>query len=109
MTEKAFEEEGSAPNGKLESFAIILDGWKLIHNRQRPGGEPEYELYDHRNDPQDTTDVASENPEIVERLAGELEAWYEKVKAARLQPDSAATEGLSREELERLRSLGYIQ
>ncbi len=110
VTEKPFVEGMGAPaNRGLEAYALVLDGWKLIHNRQRPGGEPEYELYDHRNDPQDTTDVASENPEIVERLAGELEAWYEKVKAARLQPDSAATEGLSREELERLRSLGYIQ
>lgn len=109
VTEKPYEEEGASPNGKMESFAIIVDGWKLIHNRQRPGGEPEYELYDHRNDPLDTTDLAAEKPEIVQRLAHELDAWYEKVKAARLQPDSASTEGLSREELERLRSLGYIQ
>ena len=110
VTEKAFVEGVGAPaNRGLEAYALVLDGWKLIHNRQRPGKEPEYELYDHRNDPLDTTDLAAEKPEIVQRLAHELDAWYEKVKAARLQPDSAATEGLSREELERLRSLGYIQ
>jgi arylsulfatase A-like enzyme len=110
VTEKAALQDKAGPrNYELQSFAVILDGWKLIHNRKRPAEEPEYELYDHRNDPLDTTDLAAEKPQIVQRLARELEAWYEKVKAARLQPDSAATEGLSREELERLRSLGYIQ
>ncbi|MHC4752727.1 MAG: sulfatase, partial [Planctomycetota bacterium] len=34
-----------------DSYAIILDGWKLIHNIQPIEGHPEYELYDHRKDP----------------------------------------------------------
>ncbi len=31
--------------------AIVWEGWKLIQNKERPEGYPEYELFDHRNDP----------------------------------------------------------
>jgi hypothetical protein len=42
-------------------------------------------------------------------LAKTLEAWRKMVTAARLKPDSEANQNLSKEELERLKSLGYIQ
>jgi arylsulfatase A-like enzyme len=72
---------------KRDSYAIILDGWKL--NVYEPlEGNPEYELYDHRKDPLDQVNVADKHPEIVERLAEELKAWKEKAAAARLTPDS---------------------
>ncbi len=94
---------------EIDAFAIILDGWKLIHNVERPDDYPEYELYDHANDPLDQQDLSRENPEIVERLAKQLERWHEWALAARLPSDAEATEGLPAEELERLRSLGYVQ
>ena len=53
-------------------------------NPGRPPGDPEYELYDHRHDPLDA-------------------------QAARLKPDADAGRSMSADELERLRSLGYIQ
>ncbi len=111
VIEKAATREGGGPPPRdAESYAIIVDPWKLIHNsKQRPPGRPEYELYDHRQDPLDKTDVAAGHPEIVERLAAELRAWKRKAEAARLPPDSKSREGLGKEELERLRSLGYIQ
>jgi hypothetical protein len=45
----------------------------------------------------------------VKRLAELLDGWYKIANAARLAPDSTTREGLSQEQLERLRSLGYIQ
>ena len=111
ITEKAAtsEDVGAPPPRDTESVAIVAGGFKLIHNVRRQGGRPEYELYDHRKDPLDRTDVAAQHPEDVRRLARELDAWRRKALAARLKPDSAASGQFSREELARLRSLGYIQ
>lgn len=110
----AFAERRFAPAAfnddetKLTSFVIISDGWKLIRNTERPEGWPEYELYDHGKDPLNFEDVAQAEPEIVERLAEQLEAWREATLAARVEADEDA-EGISAEELQRLRSLGYVQ
>jgi arylsulfatase A-like enzyme len=98
---------GPPPRGTA-SVALVLDGWKLIHNYQRVEGQPEYELYRHREDPLNFNNVAADNPEVVSRLASALEKWREAALAAQL-PEADSTEGLSREELERLRSLGYVQ
>jgi hypothetical protein len=43
------------------------------------------------------------------RLVRDLEAWQKAAEAAKLKPDSEAETAMSREELERLRALGYIQ
>jgi arylsulfatase A-like enzyme len=97
------------PPHDTESFAIVSGGWKLIHNPKRLPGEPEYELYRHDQDPLDQTDLLAEHPDLVERLAGDLKAWRARATAARVKPDEAAASAMSREDLERLRSLGYIQ
>ena len=47
--------------------------------------------------------------DVVERLAREIDRWRRVAETARLPEDSDSTEGLSQEELERLRSLGYIR
>jgi len=95
-----------------DSYAIILDGWKLNYYEPPEGdpeGDPEYELYDHRKDPLDKVNLADKHPEIVERLAEEFRAWKEKATAARLTPDSELEKKLTAEQLEHLRSLGYIR
>jgi arylsulfatase A-like enzyme len=109
IEKESTREGGGPPPRDNASCAIIVDSWKLIHNAKRPPGRPEYELYDHRRDPLDATDVAADHPDIVERLGSELRAWQRKAEAARLRPDSQLRQGLGKEELERLRSLGYIQ
>ena len=110
VIEKAPTREGGGPPPRdFESYAIILDGWKLVRNVKGPAGGPEFELYDHRKDPLDKTDRAAGQPEVVKRLANELEQWRRMTEAARLPPDSQSSEGLSKDELERLRALGYIQ
>ena len=91
------------------SYALVLDGWRLIHNVTRDEGEPEYKLYDHGRDPLNLTDVASDHPEVVERLATELERWRRRSEAARLQADDELENVLSADALERLRRLGYLR
>ncbi len=94
---------------EVDSFAIVTEGWKLIHNVRKPDDFPEYELFDHHNDPLNLEDLAPENPEVVERLSQQLEQWHEQALAARLPSDDELKGGLSAQELERLRSLGYIR
>lgn len=109
IVEKAvITDVGGPPPRDTASVAIVGGGWKLVHHTVRPGGGPEFELFDHRTDPLDLRDVAAAHPEIVARLARDLAAWKRKAEAARLAPEEA-TKNLSREELERLRALGYVQ
>jgi arylsulfatase A-like enzyme len=96
------------PNA-AESFAIVDGGYKLIHNVVRPADKPEHELYAFLDDPLDQRDLARERPEIVARLAQALAAWKRAALAARLRPDAEAGEGMSSEQLEKLRALGYVQ
>ncbi len=116
-----FEEGGEArwnrpaitellPNLRFDSVirSVISDGWKLVRFDDEGEGEPRFELYAHRDDPLNLDDVADEHPEIVERLAELLKNWRLFAEAARLD-DEAATSQLDSAELERLRSLGYIQ
>ena len=92
-----------------ESYAIIEGGWKLIHNRVRPPERPEFELFDAVRDPLDQVNLADEHPEIVRRLAKAITGWHTMAVAARLKPDSEATGNMTPEQLQRLRSLGYVR
>jgi arylsulfatase A-like enzyme len=92
-----------------ESYAIMDGGWKLIRNVVRPADKPEYELFDFYKDPLDQKNVAAEHPEVVERLGKALDGFRQMARAAKLKPDSESTKGLSKEQLEQLRSLGYVK
>jgi arylsulfatase A-like enzyme len=110
FSEKAITHDNAAPcPHDTESFAIVRDKWKLIHNKKRHDGVPEYELYDMATDRLNQTNVAGEHPDIVQQLGKELDSWNERASAAKLKADTTTGNGLSQEELERLRSLGYIQ
>jgi arylsulfatase A-like enzyme len=93
----------------VDAFSIIEGEWKLVRNVERPADVPEFELYHHPTDPLDQKNVAAENPEIVKRLAEQLDAWHKWALENRLPSDGEAVEGMTSEELERLRSLGYVQ
>jgi arylsulfatase A-like enzyme len=95
--------------GAAESYAIAEGDWKLIHNVVRPPDTPEFELFDFYKDPLDQRNVAAEHPDVVERLTKQLEGWKRMVTQAKLKPDSEETKGMTAEQLERLRSLGYVK
>ena len=110
ITQKAVTHNGGAPPPlDTESFAVVEGAWKLVHNTVRPRGGPEFELYDFAKDPLNRTDVAARHPEVVQRLARTLANWRQAAEAARLKPDSETTQNLSPEQLQRLRSLGYVR
>ena len=96
------------PN-KSESYAIMDGGWKLIQNVVRPPEKPEFELFDFQKDPLDQKNVAAEHPDVVARLTRALDGFRNMARGAKLKPDSESTKGLSKEQLEQLRSLGYVQ
>jgi arylsulfatase A-like enzyme len=102
-------DSGSPPPHETASVAIVDGAYKLVHHLERAAGTPEYQLFEHGKDPLDLRDVAAEHPEVVARLVRDLDAWRKTAEAARLRPDSEAEKGMSKEELERLRALGYIQ
>ena len=105
---------------QLPSYAIIDGRWKLVWNEgagEGGGGEdrkgepvslPEYELYDHAADPLNLANVSADHPEEVERLASQLERWRSWAVEQKLD-ESQATAEMSAEELEQLRSLGYVE
>jgi arylsulfatase A-like enzyme len=105
----ATSQAGGPPPRDTASVAIILDGWKLIHNTKRPAGSPEYELYEVKSDSREQKNLAAEKPDIVRRLATEISRWRKLTASQKLKSDVDAKKGMSQEELERLRSLGYIQ
>ena len=96
------------PNA-AESYAIMDGNWKLIHNVVRPPQQPEFELFDFYQDPLDQKNVALDHPDVVERLAKSLDAWHQMAKSAKLKPDSELTKGMTKEQLDQLRSLGYVK
>ncbi|MEM9290668.1 MAG: sulfatase [Acidobacteriota bacterium] len=97
------------PPRENHAFAVVQDGWKLVYNQVPLPGQPEVELYRQHADPLDQEDVASEHPEVVERLRETFESWRASALREQLPSDAEAAESMSSEELERLRSLGYIQ
>jgi hypothetical protein len=106
---KRFPSNAPREADDIDGFSIVMDGWKLVQNINPPEGFPEYELYNHVDDPVNHRNVADAHPEIVQRLAEEVAARRKWAEARRLPSDEDATEGLSPEELSRLRSLGYIR
>jgi arylsulfatase A-like enzyme len=108
ITEKLKRPTAWHADEDTESFGMVWDGWKLLHHVLRAKDAPEYELFDHRTDPLNLKDVAAQHPEVVERLKGQLAEWRKMAEAGKL-PKGDTGEGVSAKELERLKSLGYVQ
>jgi len=111
FSEKAETKDGndSPPPHDTQSFSITDSAWKLIHNEKRPHGLPEFELYDALKDPLDRRNVAPAHPDVVARLSRSLAAWKAKTEAARVAVEKGSKEEIKPEDLERLRSLGYVR
>ena len=95
------------PDEEFTRLAIIDGGWKLIRNIDGPPGTPDVELYHRAEDLLDQIDRASDQPEIVAQLTADLDRWQAWAADQRLDQD-ALEASMSAEQLEQLRSLGYI-
>ena len=56
----------------VDQYSVVSDGWKLVRNVEPPEHLAEYELYNHVDDPINLHDVATDHPEVVERLTEQL-------------------------------------
>ena len=93
------------------SFYAIEDGrWKLVHvpneSYQRGMQRMPYELYELRADAMETNNVVDEHPELVALMKGLLERRLTDAASGRVETQQP---NYSQEELENLRSLGYIR
>lgn len=107
----AFSERKPNSNNPVttDSIAIVWEGFKLVRNIDHADDKPEIELFDHVQDPLNLENIANQKPEVVERLRKMLEDWHRFAQSARHPSDGEAATGMSSEELEKLRSLGYVQ
>ena len=80
--------------------ALRTEEWKLIR-----GSDGSRRLYHVASDPEESEDVADENPEVVSRLEGELDEWLDSFEHAEHTGDVSMRE----ETRERLEDLGYLQ
>ena len=102
-------ERSSGGEEETNYLTLLTDEWKLVRKLDLEGETQAHELYDHAADPLDQRDVAADHPQIVERLVGQLDSWLAWVEENKLASDEEAAAGMSAAELERLRSLGYVQ
>ena len=100
---------GPGLGDQFNFYSMLSNEWKLVRKMTIEGETVGHELYDHAADPLDQNDVAAEHPEVVEKMVAQLDSWLAWAEENRLVSDADAAAGMSSEELERLRSLGYIQ
>jgi arylsulfatase A-like enzyme len=63
-----------------EEQALVGNRYKLVAKGRE---EPSYELFDLKNDPSEGTDLSPEQPERVDRMAKQLDAWTASVNRSR--------------------------
>jgi len=86
---------------KTDQLFAVHDGrWKYIHHLKRPD---ESELFDLLNDPKELHNLASDQPQELQRLRGEL------MQLPFLPSGKEGKSSMPAEDLERLRSLGYVR
>lgn len=77
---------------------VYLDGWKLIIGDRHP------ELFYLPDDPMETHDRADEDPERIAALTALIENWDQATEQG-----TATGDELSKEDIEALESLGYVE
>ena len=81
---------------------VLADDHKIV----RHAGVEGYQLFDIKADPSEQTDLSTTNPELREQMLRDLEFLLEKIME---KSGSGKAPVLSKEEIERLRSLGYVE
>jgi arylsulfatase A-like enzyme len=92
--------EADHNNTELDTARAVRHREHTLHF-DRPSGK--LTLFDLRVDPHEQTDVAAAHPEVV----ADLRVWLERFRGSKPAAGDAVT--LTPEQLERLRSLGYVR
>jgi arylsulfatase A-like enzyme len=93
-------------------LAVRDNRWKVIHVPNSIDRSlmqnAEYELYDWRNDPGETKNLAGQHPEQVRRLAGVLKEWSAPWVDAAYRRSVPKEMDVDEETLRELKALGYV-
>ncbi|HIA47056.1 MAG TPA: hypothetical protein EYN96_03595, partial [Candidatus Hydrogenedentes bacterium] len=108
FSEKPLTKPNGFPHGEGSSDAVIVGEWKLIHNLVPRDGIPEFELYNHLNDPLDSKNVARQHADIVQQLSKTLTQWKINAQQYALPEDTLGNSEMSQADIERLESIGYM-
>ena len=105
-------EAGEGGLRRDQFLRAIEDGrWKLIHvpseQYQRGMQQMEYELYEVRDDPMETINIIDAHPDLAELMKQMLTSHLDDTGDAQERPDRQPR--YSEDEIENLRSLGYIR
>ena len=77
---------------RYHNFMIRQGKWKMVHpsgfGREEFKGEPHFELYDVVADPEESQNLATARPEIVQQLKSAYDRWFDDVSSTR--PDNYA-------------------
>jgi arylsulfatase A-like enzyme len=94
---------------------LIREDWKLIyipddHDRSEMQGK-HFELYNLSLDPDETKDLSESNPQVMKEMKQSLFIWMDSWKEnfMRLDGQDVPKVEYSKEDLEKLRSLGYVK
>ena len=100
---------GGVPENLTDTIARIDGNTKLLYRSQAArAGLKEVELYDRRADPGDRTNIAEQRGAAAAAGKAEVLRWLEAQNAARKQLGPAGQSRIDSQNLERLRSLGYL-
>ena len=84
VTHQGRWERGQASASRLRNCRVRAGRWSLVNVKNRPEG---WELHDIATDPDETRDVAGENPEVVRRLAEDYDQWWASVQGDLINED----------------------
>ena len=76
-----FQWQRSYPE-KYRNMAVIYDDYKLIADRDAKSNTDVFELYHLSQDPFETKDLSSENPEKTQELKNKIDLWYQDIMSS---------------------------
>ncbi len=95
----AFSETSYKPSPRC----IRTESWKLIYNRN--SRKEAYELYDLKEDPKELRNLIEQFPVISATLRKQLDKWVQTAKTYSIRSNY----NVSKQEKEKIKSLGYIE
>ena len=72
---------------RYHHFMLRNGDWKLLHasgfGKESFNGEPSFELYNIKDDPEERKNLATQRPKVLAQLKKDYEAWFDDVSSTR--------------------------